>query len=205
MKWNPSFHDDYCLNILLFKCSLSEKWVWKHTALGFPFIRGHPPIYEMKSILTEWLMSKYSTVKISLSEKWVWKHTALGFPFIKGHPPIYEMKSILKQWLMPKYSAVKNLAFWKVGMQAYNFGVAVYKVVIPPQMKWNPSLHNDYCLTKLLYGHLTFLKVIWESKNFRVSVYKGVLLTWMKCNPSSLLEQNDFTFTRWLMYEKLPA
>ena len=43
-----------------------------------------------------------------------------------------EMKSIISRWLLSKYSTVELFAFWKVGLQAYNFVVPVYKGVIPP-------------------------------------------------------------------------
>ena len=45
---------------------------------------------------------------------------------------MYEMKTIISRWLLSKYFTVKNFAFWKVGLQAYNFVVPVYKGVIPP-------------------------------------------------------------------------
>ena len=38
-------------------------------------------------------------------------------------------------------------------------------------MKWNLSLHNDYCITILLCGHPAFLKVTWQSYNFGVYAY----------------------------------
>ena len=59
------------------------------------------------------------------------------------------MKSLIVWWLLSKYSAVKNLVPLKVTMNAYNFGVAVYKVVIIPYIKWNPCFHEDYCLNIL--------------------------------------------------------
>ena len=94
------------------------------------------------------------------------------------------MKSINLWWLMSKYSAVKNSDFLNVGLQAYNFGVPVYKgIIIPPYMKWNLFFHNDYSITILLYGQLDFLRVIMQSDNFGVPVYKGVRLSKneMKC------------------------
>ena len=40
MKWNPAFNNDSCPTILLWKVSLSEKWVLNYTTLGFLFIKG---------------------------------------------------------------------------------------------------------------------------------------------------------------------
>ena len=43
-----------------------------------------------------------------------------------------EKKSIVSGLLMSKYSTDRNYAFWKMGLQAENFVVPVYKGVIPP-------------------------------------------------------------------------
>ena len=42
MERNPSLKDDCWPTILVWKDSLSEKWVQKYTTLGFPFIKGFP-------------------------------------------------------------------------------------------------------------------------------------------------------------------
>ena len=42
MKWNPCFNDDCWPTVLVWKVSLSEKWVLNYTTFGFPFIRGFP-------------------------------------------------------------------------------------------------------------------------------------------------------------------
>ena len=41
-EMKPSFNDDSCPTTILWKVSLSEKWVLNYTTLGFPFIRGFP-------------------------------------------------------------------------------------------------------------------------------------------------------------------
>ena len=45
------FNDECWPSILVLKGSLSEKWVLIYTTLGFPFIRGSPPMDEMQLIL----------------------------------------------------------------------------------------------------------------------------------------------------------
>ena len=42
-----------------------------------------------------------------------------------------------------------QFAFCIVTLKEFNFGVTVYKGVIPPWIKWHPSFYNDYFLNFL--------------------------------------------------------
>ena len=83
MKRKPSFHHNCSQTILLWKLSLSKKWIFNHTTLGCPFIRGYPPIDEMKTILRK-LLSNYTTVKIYTYWKVSLKPYNFKVPINKG-------------------------------------------------------------------------------------------------------------------------
>ena len=85
-------------------------------------------------------------------------------------------KSIISRWLLSNYTAVKTLTFWKVSFQTYNFGVRVYKGIILPWMKWNPSVQ--------LYKLSLPEEWVWKAYNFGFPVNKGVIPPWIKWNPS---------------------
>ena len=86
MKWNPLFNDDSCPTILLWKVSLSEKWVLNHASLEFPFIRGSPSHEwnETHPLTMTGYQLHYTTVKIFV----FWKVCAnlynLRVPVYKG-------------------------------------------------------------------------------------------------------------------------
>ena len=100
----------------------------------------------------------YHCIKPSLPEKWVSKHTTLWFPFIKGLSPHDWNESHHFTMTTVKLYYCKNFNFLKTEFEWYNFGVAVYKGVIPPWMKWNPSFHDDYYLTIYHYKNFHYLK-----------------------------------------------
>ena len=84
MKWNPSFNDDCWPTILLWKVSLSEKWVLNYTTLRFSFIKSFLSHgWNDTSFADDWWLSLL-VWKVSLSEKWMLYYTNLRFPFIKG-------------------------------------------------------------------------------------------------------------------------
>ena len=103
MKWHPFFIDGGLPSVLVWKDWLSEKWVLKHATLGFPLIRGSPPMNEMTPILYRWRLAKctfpwherndthplmmtasqvYKCVRVSLSENCGLNNATLGFPFM---------------------------------------------------------------------------------------------------------------------------
>ena len=63
MKWHPSFIDGSFPSVLVWKDSLSEKFLLKYTTLGFPFIRGSPPMNERKHFIKRWQLANYTGVK----------------------------------------------------------------------------------------------------------------------------------------------
>ena len=102
MKWYLSFNDDCWPTIVVWKASLSEKYMLKYATLGFPFISNFPPMNEMtpgvsltmteiKPILKQWLLPKYTSLR-SFS---CWKISAHLFnskvSVYKGSPPMNEM------------------------------------------------------------------------------------------------------------------
>ena len=86
IKGNTSLNDDSWPTILVWKDSLSEKWVLKYAILGFPLIRGSPPMIEMTPILYRWRLAKCTCVKRFAFRKVSAKICNFRVPVYKGVP-----------------------------------------------------------------------------------------------------------------------
>ena len=60
-------------------------------------------------------------------------------------------------------------------MEEYNFGVPVYKWVIPESIKFTSSFYDEYNVIIMQYGHYALRKMGFKEYDFGVSVYKGVI------------------------------
>ena len=109
-----------------------------------------------------------------------------------------EMKSILQWLLISKFSTGKNFASRKWLSKDSTSGFSFIKGPIPLWVKWKPSFHEDYCLTKMQYGHFAFWKRTLQGSNFGVTVYKGIIPPWLKWNTSF----NDDYFLNFLQVKK---
>ena len=105
------------------KLWLYEKWLWEHRTMWFPFIRGVPPMKQIKSTIPRWLLSDNTT-----------------------YPPIDEMKSIFLWWLLSKYSTVWTFRllqsdFASIPLRGFPF------IKGSPPHKWNEF--HPYTMTTI--------------------------------------------------------
>ena len=139
-------------NYTTFKTSTFWKLSLKHTTLGFLFITGLPS-HEWNEIHPSTMntVEVYHCKNFHYLKRKFRNHTTLRFPFIRGWSSLMnQINSILLRWLLSNYTTVKTFTTWRVTLESIQLWVPVYQGSSLPWMKWNPSFHNDYCLTILL-------------------------------------------------------
>ena len=116
MKWNSSCNDECRPSILFWKVSHFEKCALNYTTLGFPFIRGFPPMDEVKIIILRWVQTQYRCLK--------------SFTFLKVHLKLYNFR-------VPVYKGVPLL--WMKWNPSFNDECR------PSVLVWTVSL-SDKCM-----------------------------------------------------------